>query len=391
MNVPPFITDAEIDAIQRTDEHASMLPPRCYSSPEAYAYEVEHVLKRNWLLVGRWDQVENPGDFFSIDLFGEPLVIVKDHENKLHALSRTCRHRWMTVVEGKGNQKIFTCPYHRWTYELNGKLRGVTVSPIDESLKKDCRLPEYRLECWGGYIFINFDEDAEPLAPQIQPVAELMEPYGLDEWRLVYIEEYVGDWNWKLSVDNAWDAIHTVGIHYDTLMKLRNPDQQYTDFGSSITIDTNGSPCLGIWNPGMPDQPSEHNIFGRPPFLNDEQYARGGFVGGIFPSLAFVTFGDYMVYLKTEFNEVDNNPMEMGICVAPYCRKLDDYEEKVKLLIDMNLMVNADDKRACRYTHKGLCSERVQMAILHPAEKSALQIFHQWLLEQYLSGMKSEG
>ena len=97
-------------------DHARTLPPEAYRSPELYELEIEKVFRKEWVCIGRADEVSEPGDFVSVTLVGEPLVLTRDHEGTLHVLSRVCRHRWAEVCEGIGNASRLQCPYHHWTY-----------------------------------------------------------------------------------------------------------------------------------------------------------------------------------------------------------------------------------------------------------------------------------
>ena len=124
---PPF-TDAEIGLIRDgADGLKGTLPARFYYDEAIYRWEVEHILKKRWLYVGAWDWAEKPGDYFTLTMFGEPLVITRNHDGKLNALVNACRHRWSQIVEnGRGHKSVLVCPYHRWSYNLDGSLTSVS-------------------------------------------------------------------------------------------------------------------------------------------------------------------------------------------------------------------------------------------------------------------------
>ena len=98
------------------------LSPSSYVAPAVYAREVERVFAREWLCIGRVEDVVRPGDYVSVDIAGEPLLMLRDQEGALRVFSRICRHRAMSIVEGAGNARSFVCPYHAWTYDLDGRL-----------------------------------------------------------------------------------------------------------------------------------------------------------------------------------------------------------------------------------------------------------------------------
>src|SRR5665213_1242767 len=124
-----------------------------------------------------------------------------DNPQKLHCLVNACRHRWARVVdEGTGNKTVLMCPYHRWTYNLDGTLRAISRESIPGFDKHTCSLPSIRLEVWEGTIFINFDQEAAPLAPQLSGLDPLIGHFKLGEMRTVGRVNYDTTWNYKYSV-----------------------------------------------------------------------------------------------------------------------------------------------------------------------------------------------
>ena len=210
-------------------EEARALPALAYVSEEVFQLEVEHIFRKEWLYVGREEQVAGPGDYLAFDLVGEPIVIVRDEAGTLHALSNVCRHRYMQLVEGQGHADKFVCPYHGWTYQLDGALAGaphMTESRIFE--RRGCRLPEFRLETWLGSIFVNLDPQAEPFAPRHEAAFERLAPYRLDQMRIVAEIDEVWDGNWKLGFENGTETYHVSVLHANTVASW-NP----TSAGSS--------------------------------------------------------------------------------------------------------------------------------------------------------------
>src|SRR5689334_17323098 len=105
-------------------EDAETLPPACYTDAEFFEFEKEALFNHEWLCVGRSDWVEKPGDYFTTSIIGEPIVVVRTQDGVIKALSSVCQHRAMLVAEGSGNTHAFICPYHHWSYNLDGTLKG---------------------------------------------------------------------------------------------------------------------------------------------------------------------------------------------------------------------------------------------------------------------------
>ena len=209
-------------------EEARGLPPQAYLSEEFYELELEHLFRRDWICVGREEEVAQAGDYFTIELAGEPLVVVRGTDNKLRALSNVCRHRYMQVVMGQGNAARLSCPYHGWTYQLDGRLMGATNMSESRILDKDnCRLPEFRLETWLGFIFVNLDPDAESLGPRLQELGNRLAPYHLDRMRISSMYDEIWEGNWKLTMENNAEAHHHRTLHPETLQPWMPGDDSH--------------------------------------------------------------------------------------------------------------------------------------------------------------------
>ncbi len=105
-------------------ERAQAMPKSVYTSPEFVAQEMEHIFAKDWICAGRAEALPNPGDYMTMDLAGEPVIVLRDRDGQMRALSNVCRHRMSTLLEGRGNVRAIVCPYHAWTYNLDGALRG---------------------------------------------------------------------------------------------------------------------------------------------------------------------------------------------------------------------------------------------------------------------------
>jgi phenylpropionate dioxygenase-like ring-hydroxylating dioxygenase large terminal subunit len=124
----------------------------------------------------------------------------------------------MPVVEGAGNARRFTCPYHSWTYELDGRLAAAPFMDGSTRFAKErCRLPQYRLEDWYGFLFVNLDDAASPLAPRLKALEACIAHYRVDQQ--IQVLPYEAEWagNWKLAAENSMEYYHHIGLHKDTV------------------------------------------------------------------------------------------------------------------------------------------------------------------------------
>lgn len=305
--------------------NAVTLPRECYTSEEFFELEREKIFADAWLCVGHELDFVESGDFFGVNVGHEPLVIVKGNDGQIRALSSVCRHRWAQIIEHgqRGSGGSIQCPYHRWTYGLDGKLNSALFLEKNKCFdQSNVALPEYRLEIWNGFIFVNLNDDAIALAPQLAGLDEQMkavaEQLGNGEWKPV--EYYSETWkcNWKLFHENNSEGYHHMGVHIDTLNKsypsrMISPDDSHGT-GDEASIWTTYDAPLDVNAPTYQKVVEETDfktghLNQAAPYLN---------VIDIFPSTAFTisaggvgwfsllpTAVDEVVYIAASYSFVD--------------------------------------------------------------------------------------
>src|SRR6266487_7124058 len=155
------------------------LPWSWYTDPEILRLEQERIFRRSWHYAGHIGQIEEPGDRFSCRAGDAPVVVVRDEGGILRAFLNVCRHRGSVLVEGEGRSATIQCPYHAWTYGLDGSLR--TAPRSDEGLEReDLSLRPVQTGTWGPFVFVNPALQAPPLAETLGGLPALVEEAGLD-------------------------------------------------------------------------------------------------------------------------------------------------------------------------------------------------------------------
>jgi phenylpropionate dioxygenase-like ring-hydroxylating dioxygenase large terminal subunit len=202
---------------------ARFFPAEAYTSEAFYRFELEAVWYREWICVGRLEEIPGVGDFFSLRVAGEPLLVVRAASDEIAAMSAVCRHRGMIVAEGRGRSAPgFVCPYHRWTYDRRGALVGAPQMSNRGFDPGTCALPRLRVETWHGFIFVNMDPDAAPLAPRLAALEPIVASYGLAELRGEFLRDpayhfdFDAPWNWKAYSEAQGECYHCDKLHADT-------------------------------------------------------------------------------------------------------------------------------------------------------------------------------
>ena len=221
MGFDELINDLQEMAGAQADTWRS-LPPAAYQSDELFALEAEHLFYRGWVIAGRVDQVSEPGDYLCFDVLDEPIVISRDRHGELHVLSRE-------VCAGHGNVGAFVCPYHAWTYELDGRLRHATEMHKTPGFEPDSvYLSPVRHAVWAGFIFVNISGDAPPLEPVLAGAARELDGYDLASWVTVRsIELGEAPWDWKVFMDNG-EIYHHLMLHRETVEPRSPANLGYT-------------------------------------------------------------------------------------------------------------------------------------------------------------------
>jgi phenylpropionate dioxygenase-like ring-hydroxylating dioxygenase large terminal subunit len=190
------------------------LPGTFYTSQSRFDHEAETVLRRGWHCVGRMDEVPNPGDFFTVQLLNEPMIVVRGDDD-IRVLANVCRHRGMPLAEGHGNVKRFVCSYHAWAYGRDGALLRATRMENAGFDSSNCRLHGHNVHLWNGFIYVNLSWQAEPFDhPELDG---LLAHYETDKFRLVHVAEENWHTNWKCLVENFMEGYHLSVVHPKTL------------------------------------------------------------------------------------------------------------------------------------------------------------------------------
>jgi Rieske 2Fe-2S family protein len=222
------------------------LPRKYFVSPDIFAKEQSDILSKRWLLVGHQSQIPKPGDYFLAAIGGESVIVTRDQKSQVRGFYNVCRHRGTRLKEGAcGHASAIQCPYHAWTYALDGRLIGAPhMDDVPGFEKADYSLRAVNLALWEGVIFINLDENAMPLEEWFAPLNGKFSHWNMPILRPAKRIEYDVRANWKLMFENYSECYHCPGVH---------PQLQKVSPYDSAENDLREGPFLGGFmkiNPG---------------------------------------------------------------------------------------------------------------------------------------------
>jgi phenylpropionate dioxygenase-like ring-hydroxylating dioxygenase large terminal subunit len=374
------LSSGELARVTTSEAEAWSLPPVSYTSEAIYADEIQRIFRTHWLSVGRTQQLAQPGDYFTVDICGYPLVIVRDRTGAINCFSRICRHRAAEIVRGSGNVKLFFCPYHEWSYQLDGQFRGAPfLDQIADLDREACALPRLKTDVWNGFIFVNFDLDAPPLGAQIPRFTKAWENWHLED--LVMVDEYLefeSNYNWKILVENFMEAYHHMGTHKDLLQGVWPGEM-------SIVPDNEGEPGALVNMPAT-DGVSEGEGCTFPVIETLEGWERTGIIAGVmFPYNLFVAFPDGAAWYQIFPESVNQFTLRIHGLFPQSTVELETFASDLRKWAEFMRYLHLQDHGVNQEVWKGLTSPVAAQGRLHPLERAVWQGNQWWTKSMGLS------
>jgi phenylpropionate dioxygenase-like ring-hydroxylating dioxygenase large terminal subunit len=196
---------------------------RATYDPEFFALERERLWPRVWQMACRLEEIPEVGDYVEYEILGQSVIVVRTAPDRIRAYHNACRHRGMRLVQGRGNAANgLVCPFHGWCWNLDGSNRFVFAPNLfreDQLDPVDLGLRACRLETWGGCAFVNFDDDAPPLRPSLEPFATYHDAFLVDRMRAEAWFSTVLPVNWKLASEAFMEGYHATQTHPQLLAR----------------------------------------------------------------------------------------------------------------------------------------------------------------------------
>lgn len=353
-------------------ERARAMPPSVYTSPEFLEREIKDVFAREWVMLGRSASLKKAGDYITYELAGQPIFVIRDQDMKLRAMSNVCLHRMSTLLEGSGNRSTITCPYHAWSYNLDGSLRGAPAMHLNtEFCKEHYKLPAVRCEEWLGWIMVTLNPDIPPVAKQLAEVEGLIEDYGLEAYTETFREEHVWDTNWKILAENFMESYHLPMCHAGTIGRLSKLEEMDCPPGLAAfnyhTILKDDTLKIALAHPSNTRMKGDRR--------------RTTFLLAVYPSMLVTLTPGYFWYLSLHPRGPGQVHMIFGGGMSPdFVGDADarQHFDHLKTLLDK---VNVEDRGCTEKVYRGVSAGVARAGHLSHLERPNYD-FAQWLAEK---------
>ena len=317
-----------IEALGRVSNNAAAsptLPPACYTDAEILAIERTHVLSKSWLGVGRADRWRTPGDYSALTLAGAPVIVLRDEQGSLKAFANTCRHRGTQLVDDDGNTPRLVCPFHGWTYGLDGCLRGATRMKHggDFSLRSFA-LHEYRVEEHAGFAFVALSEEVAPLRDWLGNFDLHHAAWPLQTLTTTRLRQLEVACNWKLFLEVFNESYHLDFVHDSTFggiyQEPDKPDVTAANVYSQFT-ETKGTG-------GLKKDEQAHALPGMPGLTGRNR--SGTRYTWFFPAMTFAAGTEAVWAYSAQPLTADRCQVTMSVCFPPETVASDGFEAKAQ-------------------------------------------------------------
>ena len=360
-------------------EQARAMPASVYTSKDFVEAELRHVFSRDWYCVGRADALSKTGDYVTAELAGQPIVVLRDADNQLRAMSNVCLHRMSTLLQGRGTAKTIVCPYHAWTYNLDGKLRGAPAMSQNEGFCKDhYRLPKVRCEEWLGWVFVSLDPNAETVSDKLAEVAEMISAYDMTNYSESFYEEHVWNTNWKVLAENFMESYHLPVCHAGTIGGLSKLEDMVCPPGRPAfnyhTILKDESLRIAMAHPTKNNR------------LQGEE-RRTTYLLALYPSLLITLTPGYFWYISLHPKGPGQVHIRFGGGMSNDFAEDNNIDENFKQLKTLLDEVNVEDRGCTEKVFNGLCSAAATPGHLSHLERPNYD-FAQYLMGKIAAGLE---
>ena len=327
-----------------------------FTDTDFFEHELATIYDSDWVMVGRAGSIPEPGDYFTASLGQRPILLMRQQDRSIKAMANYCLHRYTQLLKGCGSTRYIVCPYHYWSYELDGKLHGVTNRDgfCPEDLENQTLEP-LACEVFLGYIFVSLKHDLQPVAERLAGLGDVLRNFGLDRYQDNYIE-HQDNWNanWKLIVHNFIESYHVTYTHKKSIGPS-NPTRaaEYGPLGEDYyTVHSNSyaSEYLPeVFNPQL------------------DALEKGRFyVAGVFPNGLIAIDPNFVWWMALEPVAHDRTNSRWGVSFSPEAMaQMEDPEKFIRDTVELLVTATTEDKEMVERMQVGSRFGSAKAGILH--------------------------
>ncbi len=355
------------------------LPFECYWEDSILIQEQERIFYNQRIGLGRDDRLENPGEYEVFGLCGQALVLIRDQEKALRLYANTCRHRGAKLLDGTGQCQAISCPFHGWTYSLDGNLKyAKTMSENTNFDFAEHSLIEYKLEELEGFLFVFLGNQPTDLSTQLGNFSELHQPWAMNELITTRRSAFEVQCNWKAFLDVFNEYYHLNNIHPTSIDNLYNEpeeaDKTTGDFASQFGFTTGTGALL------------EADQLNALPIMENLEapWSLGARYSWIFPNMTFAASQEAnWVYEATPINS-ERCQIRQSICFPKNTTELPDFYEKSQAYYQRHDDAMSEDIVALENQHKGLRNSPSLQGQFSPLMEENVASFCNWYAAKML-------
>ncbi len=342
---------AQLENVKAPIGTSATLPPSCYSENSIAEIEQNAVFRTSWIGIGRWDQWKQPGDYTALKIAGVPVILVRDKAGDLKAFANSCRHRGSLLLEGAGNTKTISCPFHRWTYGLDGALRGAPDMPENGRFDKSAYgLVEFRAEERDGFSFICLSDETDDIDTWLGDFSDVHAPWSLGSLKLTRRLELEVDCNWKSFLEVFNEYYHLPYVHPDSINSIYAKPDPGEDVTGQYASQFGATEGTG----GLLEGTQQYQL---PPIPGLEGRNRDGArYTWLFPNMTFAAGTESMWVYEATPLEPGRCRVVMSVCFPEETMAHENFEECAQVYYDRMDAALAEDVPALEWHQKGLNS-----------------------------------
>lgn len=344
-----------------------------FTDKDVFKQELDKVFDSDWVMMGRAGALPEPGDYFTAALGERPIILMRQKDLSIKAMANYCLHRYTQLLKGTGTTKHIVCPYHYWSYALDGQLEGVTnregFCPEDLA---DEKLESLACEVFMGYIFVSLKSDLTPVATRLAGLVDVLSNFGLDRYEDHYVE-HLDTWNanWKLICHNFIESYHVTYTHKKSIGPT-NPtkaaefgpvgDPHYTVHSNSYASDYSPE----VFNPKL-----------------DAREKRRFYVVGVFPNGLIAIDPNFVWWMALEPVAENKTNSRWGVSFSPDAMKgIANPEKFIQDTVDLLVTATSEDKEMVERMQSGAKFGSAKAGILHAPLELPIKEFDDYVQRQ---------